>query len=400
LCIPAQAQPRISVLENIPDLTADQILAFVDGDDAQKRYTELTENSLWQRVPAVRDGKVFVVPSGLYYRGDDGPLGSVRVIEDILQKLADETLGAPIPTPDPAALQVLEETGEYRLIKHSLGETRVPLQPQRVVTLQDQNALLPLFELGFRDVVGSVGAVQPDGSTYFRRMQNYDTANVVYVGEYGTPNLEQIAALKPDLIVGSQYEVTAENYDLLSAIAPTVAVEQFTRPIWSHYDDFALLVNKTEEAQSLKARFDARLADVKAKLPISRLIRRGSRHRRCSSRSASTGRSSASTSHLNVGVWRCWRSPCSAESGRNCSPRRRCASSSTPWLAVARRGRSWWPPRCSSAWRCSHRCSAWPRAIWGRSSAGRRPTPCASNWPVTVSGSTWRSTTRARQAPA
>jgi len=47
-----------------------------------------------------------------------------------------------------AALQVLEETSEYCLIKHSLGETQVPLQPQRVVALQDQNVLLPLFELG------------------------------------------------------------------------------------------------------------------------------------------------------------------------------------------------------------------------------------------------------------
>lgn len=256
-------------LEKVPQLSSDQLLAFVDGVEAGERYEKLKADPLWQKVPAVQSGKVFIVPSGLYYRGDDGPLGATRVVGDIVQKLTGQELAAVAPGagPDPAALVVLEETAEYRLIRHSIGEARVPLQPQRVVTLQDQNALLPLFDLGFRDVVGSVGAVQADGSTYFRRMQSYDTSSVVYVGEYGTPNLEQIAALAPDLIVGSQYDVTTENYELLSAIAPTVAVEQFTRPISAHYADFALLVNRADEAQALKARFDARLAEVKAKLP-------------------------------------------------------------------------------------------------------------------------------------
>jgi iron complex transport system substrate-binding protein len=79
-------------LEKVPELTADLMLAFVDGDDAKQRYDELTRNPLWQKVPAVKNGKVFIVPSGLYYRGDDGPLGAARVVDDIVLKLTGKPL--------------------------------------------------------------------------------------------------------------------------------------------------------------------------------------------------------------------------------------------------------------------------------------------------------------------
>jgi ABC-type Fe3+-hydroxamate transport system substrate-binding protein len=79
-------------LEKVPELTADLMLAFVDGDDARQRYDELTRNPLWQKVPAVKNGKVFIVPSGLYYRGDDGPLGAARVVDDIVLKLTGKPL--------------------------------------------------------------------------------------------------------------------------------------------------------------------------------------------------------------------------------------------------------------------------------------------------------------------
>jgi iron complex transport system substrate-binding protein len=247
--------------------SADQLAA------AEERWQALNANPVWASLSAVQAGNVHRV--GSHWVGW-AFYAAHAVIDDLFRHVAEVDPASVAPNPllrqgaaqpaDPAALQVLEETAEHRLIKHSLGETKVPLQPQRVVTLQDQNALLPLFELGFTDVVGSVGAVKDDGSTYYRRTQNYDTSKVVYVGEYGAPNFEQIAALKPDLIVGGQYEVTRENYDLLSRIAPTVVVEQFTRPTWAHYDDFALLVNKTAESQALRARLEARLAEVKAQL--------------------------------------------------------------------------------------------------------------------------------------
>lgn len=258
-------------LEKIPLLDADVIFLALPESGTFERSTNegldqwltaIETSPLWTQLRAVQNNQVYKVDTSVWNEGS--VLAAMALLDDL-----EQYLGTPSGSsmPDTTALQVLKTTGEYRLIKHSLGETRVPLQPQRVVTLQDQNALLPLFELGFTDVVGSVGAVRADGSTFYRRMQDYDTSGVTYVGEYGTPNLEQIAALRPDLIVGSQYEVTEENYDLLSQIAPTVAVEQFTRPIWDSHADLALLVNRQEEAAALKARYDARVAELRAAIP-------------------------------------------------------------------------------------------------------------------------------------
>jgi len=168
---------------------------------------------------------------------------------------------------DEASLVVLEETEDTRVIQHLAGETEIPADPQRIVTLQDQNALLPILELGEGErVVGSTGVLQNDGSVLFRRTQNYDTSDVTYVGTFSEPNLEVISELEPDLIVASQFEITDENYDLLSAIAPTVVVEQFTRSVWGSTFDYALLVNAQDEAIALKADYDERIANLQAEL--------------------------------------------------------------------------------------------------------------------------------------
>jgi iron complex transport system substrate-binding protein len=74
-------------LERVPDLTAQHIVTFADGDEAQTRLDELLGTAVWQRVPAVASGSVVVVPPGLYYRGDDGPLGTAKVIDDLVARL-------------------------------------------------------------------------------------------------------------------------------------------------------------------------------------------------------------------------------------------------------------------------------------------------------------------------
>jgi iron complex transport system substrate-binding protein len=257
-------------LEFIPLLDADAIFfalpesgSFAAGanEGLDTWLTSIETSPLWAQLRAVQNEQVFKVDAAVWNEGSI--IGANALLDDLEMHLGG---GAAAPAADPAALQVLEETSEYRLIKHSLGETQVPLQPQRVVTLQDQNALLPLFELGFTNVVGSVGDFLPDGSSYYRRLQNFDTSDVQFVGRVYEPNLEAIAALRPDLIVAGQYEITEENYDLFSAIAPTIVIEMFSQPIWGSHADFALLVNREDEADALKQQFDVRLAEVKAQI--------------------------------------------------------------------------------------------------------------------------------------
>lgn len=146
----------------------------------------------------------------------------------------------------------------FRPFTHAAGETCIPENPQRIVTTQDQNALLPLLELGVKPV-GSAGQLREDGSFQFRRVADFDTSDIEFIGEYGEPNLESIALLQPDLIIGPPFQ--ADIYDDLSAIAPTVLIDVHERPLDEGLMDFATIVNATEQAEQFKAEYEANVAE-------------------------------------------------------------------------------------------------------------------------------------------
>lgn len=146
-----------------------------------------------------------------------------------------------------------------RPFKHAAGTTCIPENPKRIVTTQDQNALLPLLELDARPV-GSAGLIQDDGATSFRRVEDYNTEGIAFVGAYGEPNLEAIAAQQPDLIVGSPHQETI--YDSLSAIAPTVLIDVHDRPLEEGLMDFANLVRRKDRAQELENDYRAKLESL------------------------------------------------------------------------------------------------------------------------------------------
>ncbi|MEV2278550.1 iron-siderophore ABC transporter substrate-binding protein [Nocardiopsis sp. NPDC049922] len=107
-------------------------------------------------------------------------------------------------------------------IEHKYGETTVPEEPERVVTLglSDQDAALALG-------VTPVGAVdwfleEPYGSWPWTEELWGDTPPEV-VGERDEYNMERIAALEPDLIIAQYSGMQEEQYETLSQIAPVVA---------------------------------------------------------------------------------------------------------------------------------------------------------------------------------
>lgn len=164
---------------------------------------------------------------------------------------------------DDAAPAAGEEVSATRTIEHFAGTTEVPNDPQRIVTTTDQNALLPLLELGVTPV-GSAGLLDTDGSTTFRRTEGFDTTGVTFTGPYGEPNLEKVASLSPDLIVG--YEFDADSYDDLDALAPTVLVQIFDRPLTEGLEEFAEVVGREEEATELRSAYDERIAALQEEL--------------------------------------------------------------------------------------------------------------------------------------
>lgn len=110
-------------------------------------------------------------------------------------------------------------------IKHGLGETMIPAEPKRVVTLGWSST----------DAAIALGTV-PVGVPSFRS-EGYDKDFVPWVEQAiaeagaetpvafddtsGAP-IEKIAALKPDLILAVYSGISADEYKLLSQIAPVV----------------------------------------------------------------------------------------------------------------------------------------------------------------------------------
>lgn len=147
-------------------------------------------------------------------------------------------------------------SGETRPFEHAAGVTDVPVSPQRIVTTTDQNALLPLLELGV-EPIASAGSLEEDGEGIFRRTEGFDTSGIEFVGDFLEPNLEAIANLEPDLIVG--YEFQEDIYDTLSEIAPTVLIQIFGRDLDEALLDFAALVGREDRAEELRADYVQRV---------------------------------------------------------------------------------------------------------------------------------------------
>ncbi|MEH2273827.1 MAG: iron-siderophore ABC transporter substrate-binding protein [Nostoc sp.] len=144
-----------------------------------------------------------------------------------------------------------------RLVKHAMGETLVPVNAQRVVAL-DPFLAEDALALG----VKLVGAPQKNLSEF---QLCYDQClNIKDIGWRPT-NIEKIAALKPDLILGSTID-NKETYTLLSHIAPTVLYKYSFEEWKDTFIQAANALNKTESAQMVLAKYNARLAQFKTKM--------------------------------------------------------------------------------------------------------------------------------------
>ena len=84
------------------------------------------------------------------------------------------------------------------------------------------------------------------------------------LGEEGQPNLEAIAALKPDLIIGNKLR-HEKVYEQLKAIAPTVFSETLRGEWKSNFKLYAEALNKKAEGDKVLADWDKKVADLKGK---------------------------------------------------------------------------------------------------------------------------------------
>ena len=158
-------------------------------------------------------------------------------------------------------------------VEHKYGETTVESEPERIVTvgLTDQDALLAL---GIVPVATTEWFGEHPGSIFpwaQDELEALDGEMPESLGGSDAVNYEAVAAQRPDLILALYAGLTQEDYDKLSAIAPTVAQpgehidfgipwDQLTRTVGQ-------VVGRTDEAEELIDGVDAAFEEAVADNP-------------------------------------------------------------------------------------------------------------------------------------
>lgn len=225
--------PQVITLskEQIPMMDGD-VMFYMVSDWGNTEATELQEDwidePLWQTLSVVQSGQTYPVNEQHWNLGG-GVQAANRLLDDLYQFFLEQTDAAAAPADifnRPPSVTVVETTADTRLIAHALGQTSIPANPQRIVSLDDAltDSLLALD-------------LTPIAATTYYGLESFSPhlapglAEAANIGQFGSPNLEAIAALKPDLILSNAW-TAEENYDLLTEIAPTVVfTDEYSYPL-------------------------------------------------------------------------------------------------------------------------------------------------------------------------
>jgi len=145
-------------------------------------------------------------------------------------------------------------------VEHSMGSTTIKGTPKRVVILTNEGTEA-LLAMG----VTPVGAVQSfTGDPWYEHIAD-QLKDTQVVGVESEVNVEAIAALKPDLIIGNKMR-QEKIYDQLNAIAPTVFAETLRGDWKVNFELYAKALNKEEKGKEVLEQYEARIAELKEKL--------------------------------------------------------------------------------------------------------------------------------------
>ncbi|MEM1291724.1 MAG: iron-siderophore ABC transporter substrate-binding protein [Cyanobacteria bacterium P01_H01_bin.162] len=147
-----------------------------------------------------------------------------------------------------------QAVGECRIVQHKLGETCVPDEPQRIATLS-------LYTLAHAISLG----VKPIGSThiddwYYAPYLEGKLDGIELLGNENV-NLEKLLLLKPDVIIGLDWDEAA--YPTLSEIAPTVLDDWGGTENWRiHLELVAEVLEKQKAAEQAWADYYQRIKEL------------------------------------------------------------------------------------------------------------------------------------------
>ncbi|MEM6727001.1 MAG: iron-siderophore ABC transporter substrate-binding protein [Pseudomonadota bacterium] len=153
-----------------------------------------------------------------------------------------------------AAALFLAPAAHAEMVTHSMGETEVPDDPQRVIVLTNEGTEAVLA-LG----VTPIGAANSwNGDPWYDHIAEA-MSGVEPVGKESAVNLELVAALEPDLILGNKQR-HEEIYGQLSAIAPTVLSERLRGDWMVNFALYAEALGREAVGEAVMEGFRANVA--------------------------------------------------------------------------------------------------------------------------------------------
>lgn len=165
------------------------------------------------------------------------------------------------------AQETTECEAGFKLVEHVMGKVCVTENPERIIALE-WKYVEDVLALG----VQPLAIADIEGYNNWVKIPVELGEDVQDVGSRQEPNLELIAQLEPDLIIGVSFRVV-NNFDELNAIAPTLVFDPYPTDGASHYDEMistfttiASVLNREAEAAAVLAELDAHFAEAKAAL--------------------------------------------------------------------------------------------------------------------------------------
>lgn len=152
------------------------------------------------------------------------------------------------------------------IVEHIMGKTCVPDHPQRIITLWTP-PLASMLAVGIKPIgIAPVTGV-PDEFPSYLTNEVKDIEIIVSVNQ--EPDLEKILELKPDLILG--WNFNSAIYPTLSKIAPTLLNEPNSdTTVWSDWQSYFKFVSKAvgkeAEAEDFLKRYRQKVLQLKADL--------------------------------------------------------------------------------------------------------------------------------------
>lgn len=145
------------------------------------------------------------------------------------------------------------------MVEHAMGETAVPVKSERILAL-DNIALDCILALEVKPIAALYNENTGEFPVHLR-----DRLSGVTKLPSDRQNLEAIASLNPDLILGGKN--VEPVYKLLSQIAPTILLAEAGNAEWKEQLKLtAEAVNKPEAAEEVLQAYGDRLAEFKAEM--------------------------------------------------------------------------------------------------------------------------------------